>query len=92
VDDAPVTLGDAQEEQSGVSQPQQLARQTVIREDAHWKADLMSKPGIGLGPYETYVTSPQLQSSIGVGLIDTGAQVSLVREDSLKRSIPREKY
>ena len=52
----------------------------------------MSKPGIDLGPYKTYVTSPPLLSSIGVGLIDTGAQVSLVREDSLKRSIPREKY
>ena len=60
MDDTPVTLGDAQEEQSGVSQPQQLARQTVIRKDAHWKADLMSKPGIGLGPYETYVIGPQL--------------------------------
>ena len=60
-----MTLGDAEEKQSGVSQPQ-LARQTVIQEDAHWKTDLVSKPGKGLGPYEAYVTSPQLQSEIGV--------------------------
>ena len=45
-----------------------------------------------MGPYEVYVTSPQLLDEIGVGLIDTGAQVSLVREDSLKKSIPQRKY
>ena len=73
VDDTSVTLGDAQEEESGVR------RQTVIHEDVHWeKSDLMSKPERGLGPYEVYVTSPQLLDEIGVELLDTGAQVSLV--------------
>jgi len=65
----------------------------VIHEDVQWKeSDLMNKPESGLGPYEVYVTSPQLLDEIGVGLIDTGAQVSLVKEDSLKKSIPQSKY
>ena len=53
---------------------------------------MINKPESGLGPYEVYVTSPQLLDEIGVRLIDTGAQVSLVKEDSLKKSIPQRKY
>jgi hypothetical protein len=45
-----------------------------------------------LGPYEIFVTSSQLQKGVGTGLIDTGTQVSLVREASLEKNIPRGKY
>ncbi|PNF31840.1 hypothetical protein B7P43_G08901 [Cryptotermes secundus] len=56
------------------------------------EVEFISEPEGGLGPYEVFVTSPQLQNEIGTGLIDTGAQVSLVRESSLRKSIPKEKY
>jgi hypothetical protein len=52
------------------------------------EVDLISELKGGLGPYEVLVTSPQLKTEIGTGLIDTGAQVSLVRESSLRKSIP----
>jgi hypothetical protein len=32
------------------------------------------KDGQSLGPYEIFVTSPQLRTEVGVALIDTGAQ------------------
>jgi uncharacterized secreted protein with C-terminal beta-propeller domain len=48
--------------------------------------------GRGLEPFDVFVTSPQLQNELGTGVIDTGAQVSLVRKSSLKESIPKEKY
>jgi hypothetical protein len=48
--------------------------------------------GRGLEPFDDFVTSPQLQNELGTGLIDTGAQVSLVRKSSLKESISKEKY
>jgi hypothetical protein len=41
---------------------------------------------LGLDPFDVFVTSPQLQDEIGIGLIDTGAQVSLVKSRSLKKS------
>jgi hypothetical protein len=50
------------------------------------------EPETGLGPYEVFVTSPLLQNEIGTGLIDTGAQVSLVRKKSLKENVPRAKF
>jgi hypothetical protein len=46
----------------------------------------------GLEPFDVFVTSPQLQNELGTGLIDTGAQVSLVRRSSLKKSTPTGKY
>jgi hypothetical protein len=46
----------------------------------------------GLEPFDVFVTSPQLQNELGTGLIDTGAQVSLVRKSSLKKSTPKGKY
>jgi hypothetical protein len=36
-----------------------------------------------LGRYEVYVVSPQLKEGLGVALIDTGSQISLVKESSL---------
>jgi hypothetical protein len=39
-----------------------------------------------LEPFDVFVTSPQLQNEIGIGLIDTGAQESLVKSKSLKKS------
>ncbi|KAJ4425612.1 hypothetical protein ANN_27808 [Periplaneta americana] len=36
-----------------------------------------------LGPYKVYVLCPQVKGGLGVALIDTGSQVSLVREDAL---------
>jgi hypothetical protein len=47
---------------------------------------------IGLGPYEVFVTSPLLQNETGIGLIDTGAQVSLVRKKSLRENVPKAKF
>jgi hypothetical protein len=41
------------------------------------------KDGQPLGPYEIFVTSPQLRTEVGVALIDTGAQVSLIARTSL---------
>jgi hypothetical protein len=41
---------------------------------------------LGLEPFDVFVTSPQLQDGVGLGLIDTGAQVSLVKSKSLKKS------
>jgi hypothetical protein len=38
-----------------------------------------------LGHYEVYVVSPQLREGLGVALIDTGSQVSLVKESSLTK-------
>ena len=38
-----------------------------------------------LGHYEVYVVSPQLREGLGIALIDTGSQVSLVKESSLTR-------
>ena len=40
-------------------------------------------------PFELYVTFPKLTVEAGTGLIDTGAQISLVRRKSLKR-LPKE--
>jgi hypothetical protein len=40
----------------------------------------------GMEPFDVFVTSPQLRNEIGIGIIDTGAQVSLVRGKSLKKS------
>lgn len=37
-----------------------------------------------LGAYEIYVTCENLKEGLGIALIDTGAQVSLVREEALK--------
>jgi hypothetical protein len=37
------------------------------------------------GRYEVYVVSPQLREGLGVALIDTGSQISLVKESSLIR-------
>jgi uncharacterized secreted protein with C-terminal beta-propeller domain len=45
-----------------------------------------------LGPYEIFVTSPQLKRGVGTGLIDIGAQVSLAKGSSLERNIPKGKY
>jgi hypothetical protein len=36
-----------------------------------------------LGHYEVYVVGPQLRGELGVAFIDTGSQVSLVKELSL---------
>jgi hypothetical protein len=36
-----------------------------------------------LGHYEIYVVSPQLKEGLGVALIDTGSQISLIKESSL---------
>ncbi|PNF19606.1 hypothetical protein B7P43_G16783 [Cryptotermes secundus] len=38
-----------------------------------------------LGHYEVYVVSPQLREGLWIALIDTGSQVSLVKESSLTR-------
>jgi hypothetical protein len=38
---------------------------------------------IYLGHYEIYVVSKELRGELGVALIDTGSQVSLVKESSL---------
>lgn len=40
-----------------------------------------------LGPYEVYVLCPEIKGGLGIALIDTGAQVSLVRESSLVKNI-----
>jgi hypothetical protein len=47
---------------------------------------------IGTSPYDVIVASPQLQDETGLGLIDTGAQVSLVKRKSLKENIPKAKF
>jgi hypothetical protein len=38
-----------------------------------------------LGPYETYVLSKDFRNGLGIALVDTGAQVSLVKYEDLKR-------
>jgi hypothetical protein len=46
-----------------------------------------NSPGIirddSLGHYEVYVVSPQLKEMLGIALIDSGSQVSLIKEASL---------
>jgi hypothetical protein len=46
-----------------------------------------NSPGIvwddSLGHYEVYVVSPQLKEGLGIALIDSGSQVSLIKEASL---------
>ena len=38
-----------------------------------------------LGPYEIYVLSEDFRNGLGIALVDTGAQVSLVKYEDLKR-------
>ena len=38
-----------------------------------------------LGPYEIYVLSKDFRNGLGIALVDTGAQVSLVKYEDLKR-------
>jgi hypothetical protein len=38
-----------------------------------------------LGRYEIYVVSPQLKEGLGVALIDSGSQISLIKESSLTK-------
>jgi hypothetical protein len=45
------------------------------------------KDGQSLGPYEVFVTSPQLRTEIGVALINTGAQVSLIARTLLRPKV-----
>jgi hypothetical protein len=40
-----------------------------------------------LGRYEIYVVSPQLKEGLGVALIDSGSQISLIKESSLTKCI-----
>jgi hypothetical protein len=65
---------------------------TTVNQKGLINASSMSELEKGLGPYEVFVTSPQLQNGVGTGLIDTGAQVSLVKENSLEKGIPKENY
>jgi hypothetical protein len=53
---------------------QRLAPEQVVEE---------TQGEMGLGRYEVYVVSPQLKGELGIALIDTGSQVSLVKEVSL---------
>jgi hypothetical protein len=55
-------------------------------------ASSQGKPERELGPDEIFITSPQLKRGVGTGLIDTGAQVSLVEGGSLEGNIPAGKY
>jgi hypothetical protein len=49
------------------------------------------KDGQPLGPYEIFVTRPQFRTEVGVELIDTGAQVSLIARTSLHPKVTVEK-
>lgn len=40
-----------------------------------------------LGPYEVYILSLELKTGVGIALIDTGAQISLVKEESIVKNI-----
>jgi hypothetical protein len=64
----------------------------VDQKDLTGEISSNNDPEIVLCPYEVFVTSPLLQNEIGIGLIDTGAQVSLVRKKSLRENVPREKF
>jgi hypothetical protein len=60
----------------------------IIRDDRMGIARDDSKETIKddlLGHYEIYMVSKELKGELGVALIDTGSQVSLVKESSLIR-------
>ena len=51
------------------------------------KLEKMSQ--ILLGPYEMYVLENKLKQGVGTALIDTGAQISLIKESALIKSVTR---
>jgi hypothetical protein len=65
---------------------------TVDQKDLTGEISSSNEPEIVLCPYEVFVISPHFQDEIGIGLIDTGAQVSLVRKKSPKENVPRAKF
>jgi hypothetical protein len=71
---------------SGMTQGEQEGM-TVHRIEEH----VESTDDGSLGYYEIYVISPQLKNEPGVALIDTGSQVSLVKESSLTK-FSKERY
>jgi hypothetical protein len=53
---------------------------------AHWQKKPEETQGEeALGRYEVYVVSPHLRGELGIALMDSGSQVSLVKEASLGR-------
>ena len=49
------------------------------------KLEKMSQ--ILLGPYEMYVLENKLKQGVGTALIDTGAQISLIKESALIKGV-----
>jgi hypothetical protein len=71
--------------------PERYRNIAISRKDLT-DANSQGKSERELGTYEIFVTSPQLKREVGTGLIDTGAQVSLVKGGSLERNVPERKY
>jgi hypothetical protein len=71
--------------------PERYRNIAISRKDLT-DASSQGKPERELGPYEIFITTPQLKREVGTCLIDTGAQVSLVKGGSLERNIAEGKY
>jgi hypothetical protein len=76
---------------SGTTQGNQEGIPVGITQGDHLKEHIKSIDDGSLGYYEIYIISPQLKEGLGVALIDTGSQVSLVNESSLTK-FSKERY
>jgi hypothetical protein len=97
IENLPRSLNGAAEDEPGefvgsqlvpVEGPQSQKHVLAVHSEA-LKID--QKDGQPLGPYEIFVTSPQLRTEVGVALIDTGAQVSIIARTSLRPEVTVEK-
>jgi hypothetical protein len=62
-----------------------------VTQGDHLEEHIKGNDDGSLGYFEIYIISPQLKEGLGVALIDTGSQVSLVKESSLTK-FSKERY